>query len=132
MPNRHHLPDTRASMIRKFSVGPFEFYLIVGFYENLQPGEIFITVSKQGSTFGGMMNAWAVTISLLLQYGVTWEKIQKKFEYMRFEPWDEKYTSPLDGVVKNGAEMISEFGGAPQFDYNGCPEEEVLDEVSTE
>ena len=63
-----------------------EGYLNVGLYENDQPGELFITMAKEGSTVGGMMDAFATAISLCLQYGVPLEDLVKKFSHQRFEP----------------------------------------------
>lgn len=129
MSDRKRLPDTRASMTRKFTVGHFEFYVIVGFYENNQPGEVFINVAKQGSTFGGMMDSWAVTLSLLLQHGVPWFELHKKFEYMRFEPMDEGHLSPVAAIVKNVSQMVDAFGGCTLFGYDGKPPEPSIKEL---
>ena len=84
---RKRLPDERESRTHKFSVGGHEGYLHVGLYpETRLPGEIFITMSKQGSTISGLMDAFATSISIALQYGVPLEDLCKKFSYMRFEP----------------------------------------------
>jgi len=85
-PHRHRLPDTRPSFTHKFDVAGHEGYLNVGLYEDGAPGELFITMSKEGSTLGGMMDAFATAISLCLQYGVPLEALVKKFSYQRFEP----------------------------------------------
>ena len=86
MPNRRRLPATRPSITHKFEVANHEGYLNVGLYENGTPGELFITMSKEGSTVGGMMDAFATAISLCLQYGVPLEALVKKFTHQRFEP----------------------------------------------
>ena len=86
MPNRHRLPATRPSITHKFDVANHEGYLNVGLYEDGTPGELFITMSKEGSTVGGMMDAFATSISLCLQYGVPLEALVKKFTHQRFEP----------------------------------------------
>lgn len=86
-PTRRRLPDERPSLTHKFSVAGHEGYLHVGLYPDTQkPGEIFITMAKQGSTISGMMDAFATAISLALQYGVPVEALCEKFSHMRFEP----------------------------------------------
>ncbi len=85
-PHRHRLPATRKSITHKFSVARHEGYLNVGLYEDSQPGELFISMSKEGSTVGGMMDAFATSISLCLQYGVPLESLVRKFSHQRFEP----------------------------------------------
>src|SRR5208337_4255291 len=67
---RHKLPDEREAITHKFAVGQHEGYLTVGLYENRQPGEIFITMAKEGSTVSGLMDSFATAVSLALQYGV--------------------------------------------------------------
>ncbi|HAU38374.1 MAG TPA: vitamin B12-dependent ribonucleotide reductase [Phycisphaerales bacterium] len=85
-PHRHRLPATRPSITHKFDVAGHEGYLNVGLYEDGTPGELFITMAKEGSTVGGMMDAFATAISLCLQYGVPLEALVKKFSHQRFEP----------------------------------------------
>ncbi|MFP4104750.1 MAG: vitamin B12-dependent ribonucleotide reductase [Phycisphaerae bacterium] len=85
-PHRRRLPATRPSITHKFDVAGHEGYLNVGLYENGQPGELFITMAKEGSTVGGLMDAFATAISLCLQYGVPLESLVKKFTHQRFEP----------------------------------------------
>ncbi len=85
-PHRHRLPDTRPSVTHKFDVAGHEGYLNVGLYEDGGPGELFITMAKEGSTVGGMMDAFATSISLCLQYGVPLDALVKKFSHQRFEP----------------------------------------------
>jgi ribonucleoside-diphosphate reductase alpha chain len=85
-PLRHRLPATRPSITHKFDVAGHEGYLNVGLYEDHSPGELFVTMAKEGSTVGGMMDAFATAISLCLQYGVPLEALVKKFTHQRFEP----------------------------------------------
>jgi len=85
-PHRARLPATRLSVAHKFDVAGHEGYLHVGLYEDGRPGELFITMAKEGSTVGGMMDAFATAISLCLQYGVPLEALVKKFAHQRFEP----------------------------------------------
>ncbi len=84
---RHRLPDERPSITHKFSIAGHEGYLHIGLYpDNKMPGEIFITMAKEGSTISGLMDAFATSISLALQYNVPLEDLCKKFSHMRFEP----------------------------------------------
>jgi ribonucleoside-diphosphate reductase alpha chain len=86
-PYRHKLPDERFAITHKFSVSAHEGYLTVGLYhEGGQPGEIFITMAKEGSTVSGLMDSFATAVSLALQYGVPLKVLCDKFSHMRFEP----------------------------------------------
>jgi ribonucleoside-diphosphate reductase alpha chain len=86
-PRRNRMPRERESITHKFSVGGHEGYITAGKYEDGTIGEIFLTdIGKEGSTMRGMMNAFATSISIALQYGVPLETLVRKFSYMRFEP----------------------------------------------
>ena len=85
-PKRERLPDTRQSLTHKFNVGGHEGYINVGLYPDGRPGELFLTMAKEGSTIGGMMDAFGTAISMSLQYGVPLEVLVNKFSHMRFEP----------------------------------------------
>jgi ribonucleoside-diphosphate reductase alpha chain len=85
-PTRHRMPDTRMSLTHKFEIAGHEGYITVGLFEDQQPGELFIQMSKEGSTIGGLMDTVATLTSLSLQYGVPLESMVKKFAYQRFEP----------------------------------------------
>src|SRR2546429_6744376 len=85
-PVRHRMPDTRISLTHKFEIAGHEGYITVGLYEDGQPGELFITMSKEGSTIGGVMDTVGTLTSIALQYGVPLESLVKKFAYQRFEP----------------------------------------------
>ncbi len=85
-PRRHKLPDERRAITHKFSVAGHEGYITVGLYEDGTPGEIFLTMAKEGSTISGLMDSFATAISLTLQYGVPLEALVEKFSHMRFEP----------------------------------------------
>jgi ribonucleoside-diphosphate reductase alpha chain len=85
-PVRHRMPDTRNSMTHRFEIAGHEGYITVGLYEDGQPGELFITMSKEGSTIGGLMDTVGTLTSIALQYGVPLESLVKKFAYQRFEP----------------------------------------------
>jgi ribonucleoside-diphosphate reductase alpha chain len=85
-PVRHRMPDTRDSMTHRFEIAGHEGYITVGLYKDGQPGELFITMSKEGSTIGGLMDTVGTLTSIALQYGVPLESLVKKFAYQRFEP----------------------------------------------
>ena len=83
---RHKLPDERKSITHKFDIGGHEGYLTVGLYEDGQPGELFVTMAKEGSTISGLMDAFATQTSYALQFGVPLKFMVDKFTHMRFEP----------------------------------------------
>jgi len=85
-PVRRKLPDERASITHKFSIGGHEGYLTVGLYEEGMPGELFIRMAKEGSTISGLMDSFATAISHGLQYGVPLKFFVDKFSHVRFEP----------------------------------------------
>jgi ribonucleoside-diphosphate reductase alpha chain len=84
--NRRKLPNERTSITHKFSIGGHEGYLTVGKYEDGAPGEIFIKMAKEGSTLSGIMDAFALSVSIALQYGVPLRALVDKFVNSRFEP----------------------------------------------
>ena len=85
-PFRRRLAETRNSITHKFSVTGHEGYLTVGLYEDGQPGELFITMAKEGSTVGGLMDVVGTCVSMALQYGVPLITLVDKFRHARFEP----------------------------------------------
>jgi ribonucleoside-diphosphate reductase alpha chain len=85
-PLRRRLTDTRRAVTHKFDVAGHEGYLTVGLFEDSQPGELFITMAKEGSTIGGLMDSIGTLTSLALQYGVPLEALLRKFAHQRFEP----------------------------------------------
>jgi ribonucleoside-diphosphate reductase alpha chain len=85
-PVRRKLPDERRSITHKFSIGGHEGYITVGMYDDGAPGEIFITMAKEGSTISGLMDAFATAVSFNLQYGVPLKFLVDKFAHVRFEP----------------------------------------------
>ena len=86
-PVRRRLPDTRTAITHKFEIAGHEGYFTVGLFEDGQPGELFITMAKEGSTIGGLMDTIGTLTSLALQYGVPLEALVKKFAFQRFEPY---------------------------------------------
>jgi ribonucleoside-diphosphate reductase alpha chain len=85
-PRRHKLSDERHSITHKFDIGGHEGYITVGLYEDGQPGELFLTMAKEGSTISGFADAFAQAISYALQYGVPLQDLVDKFSHVRFEP----------------------------------------------
>ena len=85
-PLRRRLTDTRTALTHKFDIAGHEGYLTVGLFEDGQPGELFITMAKEGSTIGGLMDAVGTLTSMALQYGVPMEALARKFAHQRFEP----------------------------------------------
>ena len=83
---RQSLPVTRDSVTHKFMVARHEGYLTIGLYPDGRPGEIFIKMSKEGSTISGMCQAFCRAFSLAMQYGLTVDDAVVRFRGMRFEP----------------------------------------------
>jgi ribonucleoside-diphosphate reductase beta chain len=83
---RRRLPDERQSITHKFEIGSHTGYVTVGLYEDGKPGEIFVSMSKEGSTLAGLLDALATSVSIGLQYGVPLRTLVTKFSHVRFEP----------------------------------------------
>jgi ribonucleoside-diphosphate reductase alpha chain len=83
---RRRLPDERRSITHKFSIGGHEGYMTVGMYDDGTPGELFVTMAKEGSVVSGLMDNFATMISMALQYGVPLHVLSDKFSHTRFEP----------------------------------------------
>jgi ribonucleoside-diphosphate reductase alpha chain len=85
-PRRRRLPNERRSITHKFTIGNHEGYITVGLYDDGAPGEIFVTMSKQGSALSGLVDSFATAVSVGLQYGVPLRVLVNKFVHTRFEP----------------------------------------------
>jgi ribonucleoside-diphosphate reductase alpha chain len=109
-PRRERLPDTRNSVTHKFNVGGHEGYINVGMFEDGRPGELFITMAKEGSTVGGLMDAFGTAISMSLQYGVPLSDLVNKFSHMRFEPMGHT-TNPDIRIAKSVIDYIFRWMG---------------------
>ncbi len=109
-PVRRRLPETRHSLTHKFSVGGHEGYITVGLFEDGAPGELFITMAKEGSTIGGLMDVIGTETSLALQYGVPLQALVDKFSHARFEPsgWTPNPDIPM---AKSVVDYIFRFLG---------------------
>ncbi|MEM9586280.1 MAG: vitamin B12-dependent ribonucleotide reductase, partial [Planctomycetota bacterium] len=109
-PRRERLPDTRQSLTHKFSIAGHEGYLCVGLYPDGRPGEIFITMAKEGSTIGGIMDSFGTALSIALQYGVPLDVMVNKFSHTRFEPMG--HTSNKDiRIAKSVVDYIARWLG---------------------
>jgi len=85
-PHRRRLPAERAAVTHRFDIAGHEGYITVGLYPDGQPGEIFLKMAKEGSTVSGLMDTFATTVSVALQYGVPLKDLVNKFAHVRFEP----------------------------------------------
>ncbi len=86
LPHRRRLPAERSAVTHKFDIAGHEGYITVGLYPDGQPGEIFLKMAKEGSTVSGLMDSFATTVSVALQYGVPLKDLVNKFAHVRFEP----------------------------------------------
>jgi ribonucleoside-diphosphate reductase alpha chain len=109
-PRRERLPDTRKSVTHKFSLAGHEGYLTIGLYDDGRPGELFITMAKEGSTIGGLMDCFGTAISMSLQYGVPLEVLVNKFSHTRFEPMGHT-KNPDIRIAKSIVDYIFRFMG---------------------
>jgi ribonucleoside-diphosphate reductase alpha chain len=102
---RHKLKEERMSVTHKFNVGGHEGYIIVGLYTNGEPGEIFVKMAKEGSTVSGLMDSFALAVSISLQHGVPLKLFCEKFAHTRFEPsgWS---SNPDIGFAKSIMDYI--------------------------
>ena len=131
-PVRRHLPATRQSLTHKFSVGGHEGYITVGRFDDGSPGELFITMAKEGSTIGGLMDVIGTETSMGLQYGVPLQVFVDKFSHTRFEPagWTTNPDIPNAKSVVDyifrwlGMEFIPGYreANAPQRDTDSADE----------
>jgi ribonucleoside-diphosphate reductase alpha chain len=86
LPHRRRLPAERSAITHRFDIAGHEGYITVGLYPDGQPGEIFLKMAKEGSTVSGLMDSFATTVSVALQYGVPLRDLVNKFAHVRFEP----------------------------------------------
>ncbi|RLS65130.1 MAG: hypothetical protein DWH97_07055 [Planctomycetota bacterium] len=83
---REVLPQTRRSLTHKFAINGHEGYLTIGLFDDGRPGEIFIKMSKEGSTLSGLIQGFCRAFSLCLQHGLSHTEACERFRGMRFEP----------------------------------------------
>jgi ribonucleoside-diphosphate reductase alpha chain len=121
-PMRRRMPKERQSLTHKFSIGGHEGYITAGQYEDGSVGEIFLTdIGKEGSTLRGMMNAFATSISIALQYGVPLETLVRKFSYMRFDP-EGATGNPEIPFAKSMPDYIMRWLASRFLDVDVCEE----------
>jgi ribonucleoside-diphosphate reductase alpha chain len=109
-PYRERLPDTRRSLTHKFNVSGHEGYITVGLYDDGRPGELFITMAKEGSTVGGLMDSFGTAVSMSLQYGVPLKVLVDKFSHTRFDPMGHT-TNPDIRIAKSVVDYIFRWLG---------------------
>ena len=85
-PVRRKLPDERDAVIHKFDIAGYKGYVTIGLFEDGSPGEMFLVMSKEGSTISGFADSFAQSVSYNLQYGVPLQTLVDKFSHTRFEP----------------------------------------------
>lgn len=99
MVERRRLPDVRQSITHKFEIGNHKGYLTVGLFEDGSPGELFVKMSKKGSTISGLLDTIGILTSMALQHGVPLTTMVEKLRHMRFEPMEpDKATSVIDYI----------------------------------
>jgi ribonucleoside-diphosphate reductase alpha chain len=133
---RHRLPDERKSLTHKFSVAGHDGYIIVGMYEDGAPGEVFIKMAKEGSTLSGVMDGFALAMSIGLQYGVPLRALVDKLVNTRFEPSGFTRTpqirmasSVLDYIARwLGWKFISPDYIKSEIDYDKTSDQMILDD----
>src|SRR3989344_2294108 len=109
-PKRHRLADERRSITHKFQIAGHKGFITVGLYEDGKPGEIFVTMAKQGSTISGLMDAFAKSVSIGLQYGVPLTMVVRQFANSRFEPYG--FTAnPQIRIAKSIIDYIARYLG---------------------
>jgi ribonucleoside-diphosphate reductase alpha chain len=123
VPVRRKLPITRPSVTHRFDVAGHEGYLTVGLYNDGSPGELFIRMSKEGSTIGGLMDSLATTVSIALQYGVPLKSLTGKFKSQRFEPSGLVFGD--DSGIKEATSLVDYIGNWLELNFNGGKKEVV-------
>ena len=117
MLNRIKMPDQRSGTTQKATVGAWEIYVTVNFYENSQPGEVFVKVGKEGSVISGLMQVIATQFSMMLQCGVPMDRITAKMNHHQFEPSDEASSSIADLLANVVQSICSDWGSHTSQDH---------------
>lgn len=105
---RKRLPDCRPSLTHKFSIAGHEGYLTVGLYEDGKPGEIFVTISKEGTFVSGLLDAWATMVSIALQFGAPLELLVDKLKGHTYDPQGVT-ANPDIRIAKSITDYIARF-----------------------
>ena len=119
-PSRRRLPDERQSVTHKFSIAGHEGYVTVGMYEDGAPGELFITMSKEGSTISGLMDSLATAVSISLQYGVPLRVLVDKFSHARYEPSGFTNNAEIP-IAKSISDYVFRWLGKKFINEDGTP-----------
>jgi ribonucleoside-diphosphate reductase alpha chain len=135
LPARRRLQDERSSITHKFSIAGHEGYITVGMFEDGTPGEVFITMSKEGSTVSGLMDSLATSISIALQYGVPLRVMVDKFSHARYEPSGFTNNSDIP-IAKSISDYIFRWLGKKFLNEDGemlsqVPQSELVAVAST-
>ncbi len=104
-PNRERLSETRKALTHRFEIEGHKGYVIVGLYDDGRPGEVFFKMAKMGSTVSGLLDEWAITISLALQYGVPITILCRKHIGNRYEPYG-RTVNPEIAMTKSIGDYI--------------------------
>jgi len=145
---RKRMPQTRKAITHKFNIAGHEGYLTIGLYDDGRPGEVFLTMHKVGSTVNGLVDAWATSISVNLQYGIPIDELFGKFRHQKFEPYGfVKNENPgeLDSkaiLIRSASSiidyvsqyMLSRFGtgaGKIEIDLSNMAENEKIDQQTS-
>jgi len=103
---RNRLPEERFGLTQRVDACGFTFYMTINFFEDHQPGEVFIIIAKVGSTISGFIDTLALTISIALQYGTPWKVLVEKYQNQVFEPRDDVNPSLVHAIGMSMQEMI--------------------------
>lgn len=135
-PRRRRMPDERRSVTHRFKIGSHKGYITVGLYDDGTPGEIFVTMAKEGSVISGLMDAFSASVSIGLQYGVPLQVLVNKYAHMRFEPSGftnhdqiRMAKSIVDYIFRWMALKFLPADAQRQVGLNNLPEDDEMDEV---
>ena len=106
---RKKLEVTRPGLTRRVDACGFTYYLTVNFFVDEKPAEIFITIAKEGSAISGFIEAFAITVSIALQYGVPWNILHHKYLNQVFEPRDDANSSLIHSIGVNVDELVKVY-----------------------
>jgi ribonucleoside-diphosphate reductase alpha chain len=102
------LPETRDSITRRIAhSGELDIYVTVGFFPTGIPGEVFVKIGKEGSTLAGLLDMWAVSVSIMLQYHIPWERVARKVRHTNFEPTNAEGKSIGHAIVVAVDEILA-------------------------
>jgi ribonucleoside-diphosphate reductase alpha chain len=127
-PRRRRLPDERRSITHRFSVGGHKGYITVGLYDDGKPGEMFITMNKEGSVMSGLVHSLSASVSIALQYGVPLEALVNKFAHTRFEP-SGFTTNPNIKIAKSIVDYVFRWMGQKFLDEHAQKQLGIQSEV---